>query len=485
MTPEEHDKAVKYQHMMAYVYEECENSLYEFLIWAWKVLEPGKPFVTNWHIKSICEHLEAVYRRVIKKLMIFVPPRTSKSTLVSKVFPVWAWINDPHREFLTISNGIELATELAVQSKELIMSDWFQAGWGDKLGLSSYQNTKANYVNTFGGKRTALGISSAITGKGGDTIIIDDPHDAKKAMSSSGLERKSVIEAYDHGISTRLNDPKSSATILIMQRLHEEDLAGHLLEKEPGEWDILEFPMLYDPDRKCKTSLGVQDIRTEENELLWEARFDQKNIDDKKITLGPWGFASQMQQRPTPKEGGVIKITDFNFFEKVPGEILETAQFWDTAMKAGKHNDYWVCGTWARTATGYYLIDVFRYKLDYPDGLEMVAQKYQEFQPSVVVVEDKGTGSSLIQELRTSTTVPVLPYLPMADKECRMTVENASIRAGKVFLKMGASWLHDFISEMQHFPGGKHDDQIDMLSMAIQYFREKSTYGTFKMAVVG
>jgi len=463
-------------------YNNAEKSLHYFIRAAWPLIEPGRPFIDNWHIRSICRHLEAVSRGEITRLIINIPPRSSKSTIVSVMWPVWLWLQDPSKRFLTGSHSAGIAIRDALKSRRLIDSKWFQDAWSDKFMLTSDQNSKQRYENDKTGYRITFSMGSGVTGEGGDVLLIDDPHDAKKIFMSD-VERKSALDTYDQSLSTRLNDPDESAVVIIMQRLHEEDLTGHLLKK--GGWEHLCFPMEYDPGRKCVTCLGVQDHREKEGELLCPVRFSPSWIEKmKRDMLGIYGTAGQFQQQPTPKSGGLINTDWFRKFSAKPSEDqwIEVVQFWDTAQKADELlNCPWVCGTWIRTATGYYLIDVYREWLTYPQGKRIAVSMAQRFNPNAVVIEDKSTGSSLLQELKKETTLSLIPFEPEGDKVTRLSVESPAIEAGNVWVPETAPWLPNFFLELANFPLSTTKDQADMLSMALKYFR---TGGAKKAQVI-
>jgi len=452
-------------------YINCEDSFLHFVKAAWNIVEPGRPFISNWHIESICDHLEAVARGEILNLVINVPPGTCKSMLVSTMWPVWLWIKDARKRIISISHNDSLPIRDARKARKIIESEWFRTRWGDKITFSHDQNQKKKYENTEGGYRQSFGITAGITGEKADITIIDDPHDAKTAMFSN-VERQSVINAFDLGISTRGIDD-NAAIVIIMQRLHEDDLSGHVL-KEDG-WEHLMFPMEYEPDRKCSTCLRVQDIRTEEGELLWPEYHGKEKVEKKKKRLRPVGVAGQFQQRPAPADGGIVNINWFKRFREIPAKHLrkETIQVWDTAQKADEiQNDPSVCGTWVRTDTGYYLIDVFRKWLTQPQLERAFVDLYNKYKPHRVIVEDKSSGSGLIQHAKEETTIPVLAFEPEHDKVTRLSVESGTIEAGNVFIPEEASWVFDFLQEVQNFPNGTHDDQCDLLSMALKYFRD-------------
>ncbi|MCL6583050.1 MAG: phage terminase large subunit [bacterium] len=461
-------------------YDRAQGSLRAFIEAAWPVIEPGRKFIGNWHIDSICRHLEAVTRGEITRLVINVPYRTSKSTIVSVMWPVWVWLQDPTKRFLTGSHKDALATRDCLKSRRIMMSSWFQTGWGDRFRFTSDQNQKTRYENNRTGCRVAFGMTSGVTGEGGDILIIDDPHNTKQAMFSN-VERQNALDTFDQELFTRLNDPKRSAIVIIMQRLHEDDLTGHVLRE--GGWEHLCFPMEFEPERRCITCLGVQDPRTQEGELLWPERFDREWLAEQKRMLGTFGTAGQLQQNPVPSKGGLVHLTWFRTYQRLPSsdQWLEVVQAWDTAQKADELiNCPWVCGTWVRTKTGYYLVDVFRDWLTYPEGKRMVRALAEKFSPNVILIEDKSTGSSLLQDLPMECSLPLLPSSPCADKITRLAQESPAIEAGLVWLPDRAPWLADFLQEITHFPLSAIADQADMLSMSLGYFRTRTAYFDFE-----
>jgi len=462
------------------MYDLAEKSLRSFIEAAWPVVEPGRQFAGNWHIDSICSHLEAVTRGEILRLVINVPYRTSKSTIVSVMWPVWVWLQDPTRRFLTGSHKDALSVRDCLKSRRIISSAWFKTCWGDRFRFTPDQNQKTRYENNRTGCRTAFGMTSGVTGEGGDILIIDDPHNAKQAMFSD-VERRNTLDTFDQELFTRLNDPKKSAIVIIMQRLHEDDLAGHVL-KDRG-WEHLCFPMEYEPARKCITCLGIQDPREKEGELLWPDRFDREWLEGQKRVLGTFGTAGQLQQSPVPSSGGLVRLDWFRNYRVMPSkdQWIEVIQCWDTAQKADELlNCPWVCGTWVRTKTGYYLVDVLREWMTYPQGKRMVKSLAEKFNPQIILIEDKSTGSCLLQELPLETTFPLLPFEPESDKITRLAVETPAIEAGNVWLPDSSPWLSDFLLEIGNFPLGATMDQADMLSMALKYFRTRIAYFDFE-----
>jgi predicted phage terminase large subunit-like protein len=454
--------------------------LKEFISQAWRYVEPGYDFVPGWHIDAICEHLEAVSNGDIKRLMINIPPRHMKSLAVSVFWPAWEWANDPLVRFLYASYSESLSKRDSLKCRRLIQSSWYQKNWGHIYQLAGDQSEKLRFENDRTGYRIATSVGGLATGEGGDRLVIDDPHKADETLSDT--KRENVITWWDQVMSTRLNDPKLSAIVIIMQRLHEGDLTGHILAKNE-DYDHLCLPAEYEGRNRSNTSLGFEDPRSKEKELLWPARYGEKEIAGLKKALGSYGAAGQLQQNPTPREGSIVQLEWFKRFKMLPPEQdwEEIIQVWDTAQKADElTNAPWVCGTWLRTKQLYYLIHVYREWKNYPAGKRAVKNLAEKFRPNMILIEDKSTGSSLIQELplETGRPLPITGILPEKDKVTRLSNESPIIEAGYVALPDNANWLHDYENELGHFPNSEFMDQADMTSMALHYFR----LGTGKVA---
>ncbi len=459
----------------------CQESILHLTQAVWPIIEPGRDFVNNWHIGAVCNHLEAVYRGEITRLIINVPPGASKSTIVSVVFPVWVWIKNATRRLLTGAHNERLAIRDAVKSRRIMESPWFQEWFGDNIKFSSDQNQKTKYENTRGGYRQTFSMSAGITGEKGDIIIIDDPHDAKTAMYSQ-TERENALNVFDFGVSTRLIESSSAAIIIIMQRIHQNDLSGYLLKT--GDWEHLMLPMEFESSRKCTTSIGFSDPRTKQDELLWPEYFTPDRVAQLKKTLRPIGVAGQFQQRPMPATGGIIELQWFKRYNVEPAKYLwqEIVQSWDTAQKENEIlNAPSVCGTWVRTETGLYLIHVWRGWLSQPKLERKTVDLYNRFTPHRVIIEDKSSGQGLIQYLKECTNIPVMAFEPCGDKVTRLSVESGAIESGNIWLPENASWVDCYLDELGSFPMSEFKDQADMTSQVLCYFR---THGAIKADAV-
>lgn len=295
--------------------ELCERTLRDFVERAWPVIEPGTTFIKGWHLDAIADHLQAVTHGQIRQLLINIPPRHMKSLAVCVFWPAWEWTMNPHCRWLFASYAQSLSTRDSVRCRRLIESDWYRSRWGEVFSLTSDQNQKMRYDTSRGGCRIATSVGGAATGEGGDRVVVDDPHNV--VDRESDCIRRSTLQWWDEVMSTRLNDPKTGARVIVMQRIHEKDLSRHVLDQ--GGYVHLCLPAEFESSRRCATSLPWADPRETEGDLLWPERITESEISDFKLRLGPAGYASQFQQRPAPAGGNRFRQEWFRYFT-----ILET-----------------------------------------------------------------------------------------------------------------------------------------------------------------
>jgi predicted phage terminase large subunit-like protein len=455
--------------------ELCSRSLAEFVKQSWHILEPSTPLVWGWHMEAVCEHLEAITNGDIKRLLINIPPGTSKSSLANIYWPAWEWgaCGLPSTRIIGASHMQDLATRDTRKMRNLIMSSWYQERWG--VELTGDQNQKTYFENENTGFRQACAVSS-MTGRRGDRVIWDDPHSTEAAYSD--VQRETALRVFRETLPTRLNDPINSAIVVIMQRLHEEDVAGYILSNELG-YEHLMIPMEFEQNRKCYTSIGWSDPRTKEGELLLPERFPQDVVDRDKKAMGARAAAAQFQQTPAPSEGNIININWFNYYDRIEGG--EIFQSWDTANKDGEENDYSACTTWLVKDSCYYLLDVYKEKLQFPDLVVALKKQYEKWKPRSIVIEDKASGQQLLQTLRRETKLPIVAYNPkQMSKAERMNTASIDVEAGRVYLKNKAVWLEELLHELKVFPNGKYKDTGDSFSMFINWYKSKRK--TFNIA---
>lgn len=454
-------------------YRLAENSLHHFVRASWSIIEPV-PFQDNWHIPLIARHLEAVLNHAldlpgeqIQHLIITLPFGSSKTTLTSICFPCWTWCRYPATRFITVSNSQDQMTESAVKSRDILESPWYKMGWPD-VRLSTDQNVKTSYKNTATGFRMAFGTRSKGTGRHGDILVFDDFHDADNMFNPEQL--RIDIQKYDTKWSSRRNDPNRSCIVIINQRLSLDDLVGVLMERESKNWTVLNIPFTYRGDGKA-----AGDPRTAPGELYWPARYGPDWYRKEKERGTPYVMA-QLEQQPVDISGGLIKLDWFRRYKGFPraDKYHQIVQFWDTASKGDEMvNCPWVCGTFYRKGGELWLVDVHREWHTYPEGKAIASALINRWLPTVVVIEDKSTGQSLLQELPSEHPgVAFLPFEPEGDKITRFGTEAAQVEAGKVWLPERAEWLPDFEGEIKRVPGAEYMDQADMLSMALRWHRE-------------
>ena len=448
-----------------------KNSLVEFVQGAWHVLEPETPYVHGWHVEAVCEHLEAVHYGKINRLLINIPPGAMKSTLVSVFFPAWEWgaRGKPSNKYINGAHESSLSVRDTLKMRRLVQSEWFQTLYPD-IEMTKDQNQKTYFENTVTGFRQATAVTS-MTGKRGDRIIWDDPHSVEDAHSPANLS--TAIRVLKETLPTRLTNPINSAIIIVMQRLNEEDVSGYILKNDLG-YTHLCLPMEYDPSRPCTTSIGFTDPRTEEGELLFPGRFPRSVVDRDKKAMGTYAVAGQFQQRPTPKGGSIFKDEWWNHYTFLP-KIKFRMVYGDTALKAKEQNDYSVFQCWGLGFDGnLYLIDQLRGKWESPELLiktKAFWQKHKAMQGCGVLrqlkVEDKASGTGLIQSLQRDTQIPVKGIPRGVDKVTRAHDASPYIESGYVYLPSDASWLSDYEREFSQFPLGSNDDQVDPTMDAI------------------
>jgi predicted phage terminase large subunit-like protein len=467
--------------------ELATRSLREFVEQAWRIVEPATPFVPGWHIYAIIDHLEAVSRGEIRNLLINVPPRHMKSLLVSVFWPAWEWIRCPERRWLFSSYAFGLSMRDSLKCRRLIESPWYQSRWGDRYALTVDQNTKSRFDNNRSGYRLSTSVGGAATGEGGDRIVCDDPHNVQEAESDS--IRNGTLEWFDVVMSTRVNDPKTSAMVVVMQRCHQRDLSGHLLDK--GGWEHLCLPAEYEGSKRV-TSIGFSDPRTEQGQLLWPEQFRAKEIAELKISLGSYAAAGQLQQRPSPAGGGLIKPYWFRFWQppdanlppvlvRMPdgtqrsviahpiAHVEEQVQSWDCSFKGLDTSDYVVGQIWGRTGSSFLLLDQVRGRMDLPATVKAVREQSKRWPNCCAkLIEDKANGPAVMQMI--AHEIPgILAVNPEGGKVARAAAVSPLIEAGNVYLPhpMFMPWVADFLEECAAFPNGAHDDQVDAMTQVL------------------
>lgn len=478
----------------------AEHSLYEFYKQAWPIIEGRNPFFDNWHIQVISEHLEACYRREIKNLIVNVPPRSGKTSLISIAFPAWVWIHTPEEKFLYTSYAHSLSKEHSLKCKNLISSNWYQERWGNRFKIQ--KNTEAYFDNDKKGHRNSTSVEGTGTGKGGNIIVLDDINNVKDSMSKLILEKTNRY--LDQVLSSRFDNPEEGVTIEVQQRTGMLDATGHLISNDTEKEQVmLILPARYEHGAKCKTvvlpmSNGKvwEDPRTEEGEVLCPKRLPKKVLDRLEKKLGAYSFASQYQQRAAPLEGNIIKKAWFQWWkDSTPPQIEHVLQSWDTAISDSETSDFSACTTWGvfydqNYISNVILLSMWKGRLAYPALRAMAQRLYFDYRDTglirnpelkgrridVCLIEQKATGDPLIRDLRNAGIMAV-PFNPtkQGDKEGRVQRISHLIEGGLVWVPAQSPnytkllpYADKFIEDVAVFPHGESRDIIDSMSQALR-----------------
>jgi predicted phage terminase large subunit-like protein len=462
------------------------RSLPRFIRAAWPIIEPSTEFLEGWHIDLVAEYLEAVTAGEVSRLIVNHPPRYMKSINVSVMWPAWSWTRRPELRFMFSSYSQSLATKHSLDRRAILTSEWYRERWGDRFTLASDQNVKTEFVNDRRGHMIATSFKGTATGKGGDVLVIDDPLDPEQAHSD--VERERVNRTFDLKFSTRLDDKRTGAIVLVMQRLHEDDLTGHLLAQ--GGWEHVCLPGIAEHDERHLFPRSAREVIRLPGEALWPEKEPLEVVRSMQVRMGSYGFSGQYQQRPTPAEGGILKRYWWRFF---PVEWLEHWQgpplgalvsSWDTALKEKTSSDFTVGTLWGISGANRYLLRRFRERVAFPDTKAAIAEQARWASrhfagvPQQIVIELAANGPELVAALRQELP-GVIGIAVDRDKTSRAHAVSAQLEAGNVFCP-GASageggydatltpiWVQELIEECAAFPNALHNDQVDSVTQAL------------------
>lgn len=440
------------------------EELYAFMYRVFQELNPGDEFIGGTYLRALCRALEKVFRGETRRLIITMPPRHLKSLVTSVSFPAWVLGRDPTRKIICASYSNSLSLDFSLKSRLVMNTPWYKATF-PAVQIHSKKNTAEEFWTTHNGKRLATSVGGTLTGKGGDIVIVDDFMKAEDAHSET--KRESTHSWFKGTVSSRLDDPKNGAIVVVAQRLHEDDLIGRLIQT--GDWEVLKMPAKATERQSFDLGDGLQWNR-EPGELLHPERVGEKELNEKRSELGTADFEAQYQQRPVLPGGNLIKLEWFGRYEGKPkiSDYEAIVQSWDTAAVPGQNNDWSVCTTWGLIGQHVDLLDVHRKQHIYPDLLHAAKGLRKVWRPKLIVVEKAMTGISLWQDLRRAGFHEVQALSVKRDKVQRMSAQSAKIEKGQVRLPKEANWLDCFLAEVAAFSNGKHDDQVDSMSQVLR-----------------
>lgn len=485
--------------------ETCRRSLRKFVKAVWPLIDP-KPFINAWHIDCICDHLAYVALEDIRNLMINIPPRFTKSSIVSVAFPAWVWTNEPEIQFLAASYAADLAEGDAAKMRRIVQSAWYQARYPNVILLAD-NNRVEDFRNADGGYRQSISVGGVTTGKGGDIQLLDDPHNT--AVIESDARRKSTIQWHDNSWRSRLNDQNKARRVYVGQRSHDGDLFGHILGREEKRWVVVSLPMEFDKSRPCVTFRNkgsgptgdpvFKDPRKTPGALLCPARFDEEAVQAEKEALPVRTWNAQFQQQPEGAGGVILKRRwwqewawpvwhpQYRKTEREMPEILQVIQAYDTAFEESEQDSYTVRTTWGlfehaksirlpngQTRDGEMKINAIllerkKWRPSFGALMDDAVDAFNQWDPDRILVEKKASGHSMIQELRRKG-LPVRGIKVHNDLVYRAHMAAYPLEKGSVWFSR-RNWAMDLIEECAKFPNVDFNDQVSSCTIAWMYMR--------------
>ncbi len=433
-------------------------------------LEPGAAYRHNWHIDHLCYQLERVARGEVRRLIINVPPRSMKSITVSVGFTTWLMGRDPTKKIMCVSYAEDLARKLAGDAKLVMDADWYRDAF-PQLAFTSKRPKLTDLQTTRQGYRFAAGMNGAILGRGADVIVIDDPIKPSDALSAA--ERRRINDAYDMAVYTRLNNKISGAIVIIMQRLHEDDLVGHVMARD--DWEVVSIPATAIADQRYQ--LRYREALTRRplfydrraGEVLHPEREPLSVLEVNRRVLGSLVYSAQYQQAPTPVEGNIVRRDWIRTFAERPATFDFTIASWDTASTLSETADFSVGQVWGVKGLDFYLIDSVRGRFEMPELRRQVVDLAHRHRVDQTLIENTETGRALEQDLRRTGVLRAVLQRSRIDKEARFLAQSARFEAGQVHVANDAPWLAEWMDELLSFPNARHDDQVDATSQALNH----------------
>jgi predicted phage terminase large subunit-like protein len=430
-----------------------------FLTKCFATLNPTKTMNMNWHVELFTQALQGLEQGDESRLLINVPPRCLKSITINVAWSAWLLGQRPDYKIISVSYSQALSEKHHLDVRKIMESAWYKQAF-PATRICHSKNTQSKFLTTAGGFRLATSVGGTLTGEGGDVIIVDDPINAKQACSKT--IRQNVLNWYRNTLMSRLDDHRTGKVVVVMQRLHPDDLAGHLLLSGDYKAIVLQARA----DAKTEIRVGKRAWQRSKGQLLDEIRLPPGVLQAMEFNLGKSAYAAQYQQRPVSEASSLLRLEWFGQYDELP-QFTSVVQSWDCAVKAGISNDFSVCTTWGITDIGqFYLLDVLRDRLPYPELRREVTEQCNLHQPNYILVEDKASGQQLLQERRD---LPLVAINPRGDKEQRFLQCLGLLESGKVFLPQAASWRETFLSELIAFPISSHDDQVDSMTQFLLY----------------
>ncbi len=452
-----------------------------FLHKSFNILNPRKEFINNWHLDVICHYLSEVSKGNVHRLIINMPPRALKSFTVNVSWPAWLLGNDPSLRIISASYALFLSIKHSMDTRNIINSDLFRNTFVD-FTLNEKDNRKEKFVTTQHGFRFATSTGGSITGEGGDILILDDPHNALHVSSRN--RRQLAIDWFRQSFVSRLDDKKNGKIIVVMQRLHHDDLTGFLLREQPDLWKHVEIPTIAPKNITYHHANGKYVFKR--GKYLHPEREGKREIDRVRKELGDAAFSAQYLQKPLVNESGAIKKSWFQYYKKVDHTNFRCITVsWDTAIKVHDDSSYSVATVWGDNYNDeFYLLDLLRGKWEYPDLRKKFEEFNRKWNPNYILVEDKASGQALVQDFRYQYEMNIVPIRPYNNKILRLSRASVFFEKKTVYFPLDAIWRADYEQELLLFPSAKNDDQVDSTSQYFNYILTNNSCGKPQISIL-
>ena len=458
-----------------------------FLRGAFSILNPSIKLSWNWHLDYLCDTLEEVFNGKIKRLLINIPPRYLKSVICSVCFPAWVLGKDATKRIIVASYSKQLSTKHSTDTRQIMMSNWYKKCFPETI-IADGMNEKNKFCTTKNGFRFATSVNGTLTGEGGDILIADDPHNPVNIYSKQS--RQKTIDWFSGVFSSRLNNKNEGSIIVIMQRLHTDDLSGYLISHNvKQEWFCINLPAIAEDETSYYLFDKLYKIRKIGN-ILHQKMENQHTLENVKAELGEYNFMAQYQQTPISVDGNMIKKSWLHYFDLKDIVNLynkNDIKYYisiDCASGIGTENDFTAVSVFVVENEKFYLCEVIRLKIPYPELKAKVGKIIEKYNPKAVLIEDKSNGSSLIQELQQNH-YNIIPIKPTKSKECRVNDILIVLENGYLLIAKNQYWNQEFEAELLSFPAGKHDDQVDSVSQFINWYNNNRKKVNIKPKIRG
>lgn len=430
-------------------------------------LNPGKKLAENWHLKYLACLLEEIYEKKYKNVIICVPPRSLKSTMINVAWSAWVLAKNPQSRIMSASYSARLSLKHSVDTRSILSSSWVK-NYFPHFRFAQDQNCKNKFATDSGGYRMATSVGGSAIGEGADILICDDPLSPMQAMSKKFRDR--VYSWYMESFATRLDDKKNGIKIIVMQRLHDDDLCGRIIANLSSIWKIINIPAIANEDTHFKLANFYKLYK--QNEILNDSYEGAAELEMMQKQLGSRAFAAQYLQNPLHEDGKIIKNEWLSYYDHLPQETPMVVQSWDLAFTGNENSDYSVCTTWFVYENKYFLAHVYRERRKYIELISDFNQLLSKWNPDLILVEDTVASKAFIDHVKMIRKDKIISIKPRGDKLTRLVITTPLFEEKMIFIPNDKVWQITYVEELLSFPNVRHDDQVDSTTQFLNYINK-------------